>query len=561
MPSFKLTKFAGIIPKQQAQNLPQPMAQVALDVDLSHDTLRSWRTDKFISERKGEYLFVDGCCVLTSDNCKASIDRIHTDCEYLIGSGIKDYPVINKKALACNNEWKRLGLPLNLPPIDVYQQAVPMPQGTDYDRQPVEFNLEVRQYYYTLVDSFEFESAPSFPSEPLYFHNDKPATINGLPTTFDGYDIRFIRLYCAVTPYDHGEMIAKGEVVKEDAPFLLVAEVPFGTTTITHEPHIAYGEECLTEEYEPPVDNIRDLQYCGNGQIGGIVGNELWLSEPLLPHAFPESYRYGNFNGNLVRFLCTERTGYILTDARPAIIEMESPCKTQGCRSVNELEETLPIISYQSACLYNGACFYASYDGLVMLNGNTAKIITAELYTTDQWQALKPWTMKGVVHNGYYFGVTESGTIRFNVDAGIYANIPAQGLTTLSIRPTAFYRSNQDRLYFCDENGTFEWNAGTDFKTLEWQCRLNVVPSYTAFTAYKVVQDFVPSHIIHTAYKRHRNEMVGDRIILGDKIVNDSRPHRLKGGYTTLAIDVNIKTQGEIYEYHLASSVAELGGA
>lgn len=544
MPTLKLTQFGGIAPRQRPNNLHQAMAQVAEDVDLARGTLRPWRTDKKVSDKTGNAIFVDKCCYLASNNCKASFSRIDTDCCYLIASGVKDYPVIQKKAQACEDNWKRLGFPVELPALNA-QFLGQLSQ---------DFNQELRQYIYTLVDEFGFESAPSLPSEPIYVHNDQAVVLSGISANFPTYDIAKVRLYCAVTPLDYGDPKAE-----YDAHFLLVDELDFGTTSYVHQPHTVYGEECLTEEYEPPHQCMTDLQYCGNGQIGGLVGTELWLSEPLKPHAFPEAYRYGRFNGKPIRFLCGERAGYILTDEYPAVIEMESPCSSQGCRAISIIEETLPIISYQSACLYNGACFYASKDGLVMLAGNQAKIITTALYTQDQWQALAPWQMIGVVHNGYYFGFTETQAIRFKVPDSIHEEVQIEQLTTLTIKPKAVYRSDQDELFFATNDGIYQWNAGDSWKTFKWRGRLQDLPQYTAMTAYKIVQDFEPNHVKHIGYKRHRNEMVQDTVILGDKQIIDSRPHRLKAGYATLFFEVEITGKGEVWEYHVATSVAELG--
>lgn len=541
MPSLKLTQFGGIAPRRPPQQLHQAMAQVAEDVDLSRGTLRPWRTDKKVSDQTGKAIFVDGCCYLTADNCFAHFSKIRTACDYIVASGVQDYPVIRK---GCDGEWQRLGFPLE----------IPAPHAQFLGTLSQDFNQELRQYYYTLVDPFGFESAPSLPSEPIYAHNDQAVVISGISANFPSYTIAHIRLYCAVTQLDYGDPKAD-----YDASFLLVDELTFGTTSYIHQPHTAYGEVCLTEEYEPPADQIADLQYCGNGQLGGLVGDELWLSEPLKPHAFPEAYRYGRFHGKPMRFLCGEKAGYILTDSRPAVIEMESPCTTQGCRAVSQLEETLPIISRQSACLYNGACFYASKDGLVMLAGNQAKVITTALYTQDQWQALAPWTMIGVVHDGYYFGFTESHSIRFKVPDSIHQEAQIETLTTLTIRPTAVYRSDQDELFFATADGIYQWNNGEDWKRFKWRGKLQNFAGYNAMTAYKLVQDFAETQVKHTAYKRHQGELVAEAVILGDKTVTDSRPHRLKAGYATLQIEVEISGTGEVYEYHLAGSVSELG--
>lgn len=320
-----------------------------------------------------------------------------------------------------------------------------------------------------------------------------------------------------------------------------------------------YGEECLTEEYEPPHDCMTDLHYCGNGQLGGLVKSELWLSEPLKPHAFPEAYRYGRFKGKPIRFLATEQIGYVLTDECPAVIQLQEPPNPQGQRAVAIIDEPLPIISYQSACVYNGSCFYASQDGLVMVSGNQARVITTELYSQDQWLALAPWTMIGVVHDGYYFGFSDTHSIRLKVPDSIHENLPMNRLTTLTIKPTAVCRSRQDNLYFATEDGIYQWNAGQTWKPFKWVGRLNTLAGYTAMTAYKIVQDFAETRVKHTAYKRHRGELVREPVVLGDKIVTDSRPHRLKAGYSTLQLDVEITGTSEVWEYHIASSVAELG--
>lgn len=544
MPSLKLTQFGGIMPRRSPQNLHQAMAVVAEDVDLSRGTLRPWRTDKKVSDKTGKVIFVDRCCYLASPNCQASFSKIDTDCCFIVASGVKDYPVIQKREQACNDEWKRLGFPVE----------IPAPTAQFLGTLSNDFNTELRQYYYTLVDGFGFESAPSLPSEPIYAHNDQGVVLSGFSANFPSYDIQAIRLYCAVTQLDYGDPKAD-----YDAHFLLVEELPATTTSYVHQPHTVYGEECLTEEYEPPADGMTDLQYCGNGQLGGLVGAELWLSEPLKPHAFPEAYRYGRFNGKTIRFLCGEKLGYILTDSYPVVIEMESPCQSQGCRQISQLEEPHPIISYQSACLYNGGCFYATKDGIVMLAGNQSKVITTHLFTQDQWQALAPWTMIGVVHDGYYFGFTKTHSIRFKIPESIYEETQIESLTTLSIRPTAVWRSDQDELYFATQEGIFQWNKGESWKPFRWVGKLHSTMAYTAFTAYKLVQDFAESRVKHTAYKRHRGELVQESVVLGDKTVIDSRPHRLKRGYATLQFDVEISGTGEVWEYHVATSIAELG--
>lgn len=549
MPSIKITKFGGIAPRVQPQNLNESMAQVALDVDLSRTTLRPWRTDNKVSDKAGLSFYADGCCYLTANDCRASFAKIEGDCDFIVATDVMDYPVVRKKDRNCNGDWRRLGFPDDIPAPTV--QSFGAMDGT--------FNNETRHYFYTLISDFDGlgwqESMPSPVSESVYCNNDFPVVIAGIPTNYPTYTISAIRIYCNVTQLDYG-----ADKTEASGDFLLVAEVPIGTSVYTHEPHIDYGEACVTEEYAPPSYKMRDIAYCGNGQLGGLVDCELWLSEPRKSHAWNEAFRYSRFNGMPKRFLCGEKIGYILTDEYPSVIAMESPCTSAGCRSIVALEEPHPIISLNSACLYNGACLYATKDGLVMLSGAQSKVITAEHYTYDQWQAIKPWTMRGVVHDGYYFGATDDRTIRFKIPDSIHESATIEGLTELSIKPLAWYRSDQDRLFFMQPDGIYEWNVGMDWKEFKWQGRLSVMAGYTAISAYKLVHDYEPTHVVHIGYKRHRSEMVQEPVILGDKVVIDSRPCRLKAGYSTIDFDVTISGKGEVREYHIATSVSELGG-
>ena len=54
--------------------------------------------------------------------------------------------------------------------------------------------------------------------------------------------------------------------------------------------------------------------------------------------------------------------------------------------------------------------------------------------------------------------------------------------------------------------------------------------------------------------------MVDEHIVVGDHITFDNKPRRLRAGYSTINFDVAISGKGEVTEYHIATSVNELGG-
>lgn len=536
---FKITRFGGLMPKVHAQDLSTVMAQECLDVDLSRGILSPFRTDKLIFRKPVNSFWTNGCCLAASANCRTSWAIAH--CGALVATeldGIK-YPVIRQNP--CNGDWVRLSFPLDL--------VAPSVQVIGHVRE--DFNREIRQYVYTLVNQFG-ESAPSNVSDVVVTDNDLDVVLSGIPTTFDGYSVDSIRVYCAVSGLDYG-----AEKTEKQADFLMVGEISVDAGVFIHKAHTIYQD--LLVVHSPVSDCLVSVCSAGNGQLGGIVGCELWLSEPLNPTDWNEKYRYGNFKGQPVRFLANENIGYVLTTANPAIVFMNDAPSDVGCREIKIIEETLPIISFQSACLYAGACFYASKNGLVMIAGDLVRVISLDFWTAEQWQTMKPWTLRGVVHDGWYFGTTDTVTFRFKIPDNIHDKAEIESLTHLSIQAAYWFRADNGRLFYGNAGGVYEWNVGNAWKSFVWRSRLNVVGGYTAWSAYKLAVDFAPIHVTHTAYKYHRGQLVREPVILGDKQIYDSRPNRLKAGFSSVEIDVEMRGTGQVHEYHLATSVAELG--
>lgn len=556
MSEMKLFNFSGLIPRIHRRNLPESASTKALDVDLSNSTLKPFRKNRKVTDKTGRFLYANDCCYITSDNCKASVDTIEGGCKIVVATGIKDYPVQNLFSKACNGEWLRIGFPELKKPV-AQSLSFSAKQSTSSSGDVGDFAREVRQYYYTLVTCLGDgtacqESAPSLPSDVIDCHSTDDVVISGIMTEPGDYKIDYVRLYCAVTNVDL-------EGKEHEGTFLEIGEVPFGTGSFVHNASNGYGDECQTEEYDNLPDNASSIQYCGNGQLAALVGCELWMSEPLMPHAWPESFRYGAFKGKPIRFLGTESVGYILTDANPSIIEIESPCSLPGCRKVSNLEETHPIISYDSACVYNGACFYATNDGIVMLRGRQSVVVTSSMFSRDDWLGIAPWTLKGVVHDGYYYGFSDIMSFRFKVPDDIYERFDVSTMVELSDKPMAVCRTKQDRLLFAFGDGSYEFNSGDAWREFQWESKVFTAPEYTSFTAYKIVGDYSDFRVVHELHKRQRDEMVDERIVIGDHVTHDNKPRRLRAGYSTINFSVKISGSGEVTEYHIASSINELG--
>ncbi|MBF1392478.1 MAG: hypothetical protein HXN28_07890, partial [Prevotella histicola] len=192
MAELKLTRFTGLVPRLHERNLPETSATKILDVDLSNGTLKPFRTNKKVSDKTGNYIFVDNCCYITSDNCKASVDIIEDECSIVVATGLGPHPLQNLKSKACNNEWVRLGFPETTTPTAQAIDFKPLPHQTG-----AHFDMarEVREYFYTLVTCLGEgtacqESIPSEVSNLVECHNGDSVVVSNILTTApDGYKI------------------------------------------------------------------------------------------------------------------------------------------------------------------------------------------------------------------------------------------------------------------------------------------------------------------------------------------------------------------------------------
>lgn len=544
MASVRFSKFGGLLPRLHEMNLPEHMAVECVDVDLSRGVLQPFRTDKKSFTLRGKAVYSDGCCAVVSQDPCATFARVYADCDWLLRADASGTWVAKWQPENCDLQWCKLGFDVDLPAPRV--QVL----GTPRD----DFNREMRQYFYTLANEHDWESEPSEVSDVLIADNDHDVMLADLLTELpENVCADTVRIYCAVSGLDYGDDKPR------EAHFLRVGEVPLGTTVFIHKAREVYGDLCLSEHHAPPPRDLHSIAYADNGQVGGLSGDELVLSAPFAPYAFPENYRYGNFRGKPKRWLVSGNVGYVLTSECPAVVELGSAPSEYGCRDVKVLGLPLPIVSYRSAAVYHGGCVYASRDGLVLLAGEQARVISLDFLTAEQWRLWQPETLRGAIVGGWYVGCTDTVAFRFKLPDDVFERVDDWHLTMLSVAADGFCATHSGALFFVNDGGVWQWNAGADFKTFTWRGRLNALHGFVAWSAYKVVVDYAPVRVLHRAYKRDVGRLSAGVVVLGDKLVGDGRPKRLKVGFAQCDFDVLISGTGVVREYGIATSVAELG--
>lgn len=526
---LKQTRFSGIAPKQTDLNLEGSFAVIAENVNLERGTIQAWYKPARISVNTGDSIFVDDCCVITGD-CDSRFAKTGLGCDTIIAAtGIAAHPVFTT---TCPPAWEVLGFECGMAAPTVTAPAA------DENQPHGNLSLELRTYYYTVVNRMGWESAPSFPSATIRTNTMAEVQVTGFDIPVNA---TAIRIYRAQTPLDF-----EGVLEEDDsAVFLLVGEITTSTPVFVDKVKVA-GEACVTENYDNPPDNLRELCSWREGRLAGLTGDSFVMTERNLPHAWNRKFTV-TFYDKPIALQCTERTAYVLTDGRPAVLDLRGDCDAgQSPIVVNEIPVSLPIVSRRSAAVHLGAVVYASRHGLVMIAGNQAAVITASYYTEAQWADLLPHTMVGAVCDGVYYGATENAMIRFELPDEIFASADTAALTTLTLRPRAMYVAENGRLYLAMQDGTYEWNSDVDRMVYTWRGKVHDTRGKVRMSAYNIrtAGNVEVTHWLDTAQIQ--------KTTAGNKHV------RLPAGYAGEDWQVQFKGVSEIKEYILATSVREL---
>ena len=521
---LKLTRFSGLAPRQTDRNLQESFASIAENVNLERGTIQAWNEPAKVSDQTGYSLFMASCCPIIGD-CDTSFAETGIDCgEILVASGLGKQPVFTTET--CPPHWEPLGFPCKMA-----APAVKAPAAKE------DFSMDLRSYYYTVVNRMGWESAPSLPSAPVRVNIISEVSIGEFEVPSNAVTIR---IYRAQTQLDYGTE----PLENDDSVFLLVGEIPVSQPVFTDTVKIA-GFACETEQYSPPPENLYEICSLQNGRLCGLVGNHFMMSERGAPHAWPDKTKVSFYDKPLA-LKCVRDVAYVLTAGRPVVIQVNGDCEDGVLYNVSTLQQTLPILSRRSAATHAGGVVYAAAQGLVFIAGQQAVVLTRDFYTPQQWGQLQPHTMVGCVHDGVYYGSTATTCIRFDLPDEIFATQDDTALTTISLRPRAMYSASNDRLYMALEDGTYEWNTGTGKMMYHWRSKVHYAPGPVRFSAYKIFTD----GIVSVYHSTEHGEISRNATSL--------KPARLPSGRKGQEWFVDFRGTAEISEYTLATSIRDL---
>ena len=260
--------------------------------------------------------------------------------------------------------------------------------------------IEPRAYAYTWVSAYGEEGPPSAPVLVNGWSNGTWTIGLYLPDPLDmgtNRNLAMLRLYRTV-PGTSGSTV-----------FYFVADISLGSTdpdaiaAVTNDPAgcmaptnayvdtvlddlIALNAQLPSTNYIAPPTDLQGIVDLPNGMMVGWRANEIWFSEPYLPHAWPAQYvmttefpiiGMAATGGAVV--VCTGSHAYVSMGTSPNNMALVKCLPAQPCLS------RASIVGTQSGV------YFMSPNGLIMVTQGASLSNTTEAWITrERWQALTP---------------------------------------------------------------------------------------------------------------------------------------------------------------------------
>lgn len=334
-----------------------------------------------------------------------------------------------------------------------------------------------RIYVYTWVTAFGEESEPCPASADVFWTPGQTTTLSGFAATPAGRNITLQRIYRAQTGktgtqlYFIAERAAStGNFVDNVSPELLQEPLP-------------------SAGWNAPDAGMTGLIALPNGMMAAFLGKQLCFSEPYRPHAWPEAYRLtmdydivglGAFASSII--VATQGTPYIVNGTAPETMVSE------------RIEQNLPCINARGIVDLGYSVVYPSHDGLVQVTPSGAVVITARMFSRDDWLRLNPYGMVADQYNGRYhtsYSYSDVNGLEYRGTFILDLTGEQPFLIRTDVQPSAmYYDLPTGQLYLLVGNSIFEWDALSEpSATLSWKSKLFVLPKPTNFGAILVESD------------------------------------------------------------------------
>ena len=405
--------------------------------------------------------------------------------------------------------------------------------------------VDTRFYFATYVTDWDEESAPGPVSDMLEVDQNDFVTVS-VPTAPADRNITKWRLYrtnngskTAEFQFVDEMLIStltykdelKGAQLGEVCPTVAWAEPPY---------RMDMGSSASIKPPKGPDPYLMGMVGMPNGILAGYIDNFVAFCDPYHPYAWPVEYQI-SLEYPVTGLGVFGQTLFVGTIANPYLISGSD----SASMSAVKLDAAQACVSRRSIVAVQGGVMYASPDGICFASGGGVEVLSAGLFSREDWQALRPETMLAASHDGVYYFWCDGD------DGGCYAlDMVAKKLVRIGMKATAvFADALTDAVFYCDDSRVMRaFSAGR--RTGIWRTGKIVLPQQAGLAWLQVDGDLsasVPAIV----------RWYGDGVLRHTSTVTSIAPIRLPSG-RWLEHEVEIESAARITKVMLASSTAEL---
>ena len=254
------------------------------------------------------------------------------------------------------------------------------------------------------------------------------------------------------------------------------------------------GSVCPSSDWGPPVAGLTHLQVLPSGRMMGFKGNELYFSEPFLPHAWGSDTI--SFEHDIVGISFFGSTVVVLTEGYHSVGYGDDP----ETMTFIQLNDFCPCAAKKSiARVQNAVIFASKRDGLKIIDQDGIRTLTSNILTRDDWIDILPTYIQGFVYASKYFAFNSSSS-----GTSFVLDLELSTYSTLKDTVYAGYVSIADGKFYVianeledpeDPTSSYvykikEWEGETyNFKRYIWKSKKFQLNSLVNFSCARVTRD------------------------------------------------------------------------
>ena len=325
-----------------------------------------------------------------------------------------------------------------------------------------------------------------------------------------------------------------------------------------------------SDEYEKPPSDLAGLVATQNNVLAGFVANQVYFSEPNLPHAWPRSYVV-TIEPDIVALVPIGGSLLILTKSFPYIIQGSDPA---AGFTAQRIDLQYPCLNAKSAVTLAGGVVWSTYDGLAFYSPFAgAQLISKFNYNNDTWTTdLDPSTIVATFYSDMYFATHSTGAFTFARDerlGGIFVNLNETFSAT-------WYDVVNNKLYYTSgTNGDiYQWDELSQSPlTMQWKSKTFKTKDMINLGAGRVIADYDPvaSTVLETNWEDVSTnweatsgtygitdqvtfKLYVDKALKFTKTLSNSNTFRMPSGYRSDTFEFEVNSNIRIREIHLAET-------